>query len=100
MSDCLPIDTVPEPFDPAPSPEALAIHEDQRARLLDLFTTLFGLYDACILTALYLDEMTAREVATRYARTEHQIDYIRRKALRALRNNADIRALLCPTATR
>lgn len=99
VSICIPIDSTPEPLDSAPSPEALTI-EHERHRLLDtLFCELFGYRDAQILHALYLDDLTADETASAWRITPNQVDYIRRKALKTLRTNTQIRALLSPTAT-
>lgn len=100
MSDCLPIDTVPEPFDPAPNPEALTIERDRRERIAQTFYRLFPAFDAAVLVESYLEDMTIPEIARCQHKTIDQIKHIRRKALRVLRKNAEFCALISSTATR
>jgi len=97
---CLPLDGVPEPIDTAPSPEALAIQREIHGRLHVLFLNTFGAEEGAILTALYLDDLTARETAALFCCTERHIRHIRSKALKVLRGSAEIAALLHPTAAR
>jgi DNA-directed RNA polymerase specialized sigma24 family protein len=96
---CLPIDSQPEPFDPAPSPEALTIERDTRTHIGQTFYRLLPAFDAAVMVELYLEDMTAAEVARCQHKTEDHINHIRRKALKVLRSDVDIRALLIPTAT-
>lgn len=97
---CLPLDTSPEPFDPSPNPEALAIEHQTHQRLRALFFHTLPDLDARVMVALYLDDGAARDVAQCFMLTEKQVDYYRWKSLKVLRKSAEIRALLLPTATR
>lgn len=99
-SICIPLDGLPEALDTAPDPEALAIQAQQREHISALFIRLFGLSDAVVLCMLYLDDLTAQDVAEVWGMSEDQINYIRRKALKVLRTNTEIASLLRPTATR
>jgi DNA-directed RNA polymerase specialized sigma subunit len=97
--DTLPLDNIPEPFDPAPNPEALAIHQQTTAHIRTLFSRLFSVRDTAVLSALYVDDRTALETARQLGLSERQIVRIRHNALKILRKNAEIRALLSSTAT-
>lgn len=99
MFDTFPLDSLPEPLDTAPNPEALAIEHERHRQIDTLFCNLFGYREAQILHMLYMTDRTAEETANAFDISINQVDYIRRKALKILRTNAEIRALLLPTAT-
>lgn len=97
--DTVPFESAPEPIDPSPNPEALAIEHETHEHIRALLRQVLSAESARVMAALYVDDLTAQDVANQCELSLNRVNYIRRMALKVLRTNADIRALLLPTAT-
>ena len=91
------LDVMPTIADTTPSPEDLATQQQTRERLRSAFGRLLSARDARIMTALYFDDFTAEQVSQRFGVSEALIDSVRTTALRRLRHNSNIRAILAPS---
>lgn len=97
---CLPLSALPEPLDPSPDPEALALTAERQQHIKALFYRLFTSRDASILCDLYFEDMSQEHVATLQGLSVKRIEAIRTNAFKILRKSAEFYSLLIPTATR
>lgn len=96
---CIPLESAPDPQDPAPTPEALAIEHQQREHLEQRLRALLPSKAFRIVRCIYFKDLSPADTARVMGIPSRTMRRNHAKALQILRGHPELIALLTPTAT-